>query len=120
MSVRALATVVQFVSDPARAGEWYTRLLGVAPTPYGAPYFRFGEGAYLILAPSASGTGRGGTGVWFEVEDVEQAYRQLTADGFVFNEPPYAIPPGNLVTLFDPDGNLVGLIDNSSGGMPAR
>lgn len=35
-----------------------------------------------------------------------------------FNEPLFDIPPGRLVTLDDPDGNIVGLIDNSRGGMP--
>ncbi len=36
------------------------------------------------------------------------------------NEPPFDIPPGRLVTLNDPDGNIVGLIDNSKGGMPGQ
>ena len=30
----------------------------------------------------------------------------------------YEIPPGLLVTLNDPDGNIIGFIDNSAGGMP--
>jgi hypothetical protein len=30
------------------------------------------------------------------------------------------IPPGRLVTLSDPDGNIVELIDNSKGGMPGQ
>ena len=34
--------------------------------------------------------------------------------------PPFDIPPGRLVTLNDPDGNIVGLIDNSKGGMPEQ
>ena len=33
---------------------------------------------------------------------------------------PFDIPPGQLVTLNDPDGNIVGLIDNSKGGMPEQ
>ncbi|TMQ22561.1 MAG: hypothetical protein E6K82_13040 [Candidatus Rokuibacteriota bacterium] len=70
------------------------RLLGVEPTPYDAPYFKFDEHAYLILSTSKPGTGRGGTGVWF--------------------------PPGRLVTLNDPDGNIIGLIDNSKVGMPGQ
>jgi hypothetical protein len=35
-------------------------------------------------------------------------------------EPPLDIPTGRLVTLNDPDRNIVGLIDNSKGGMPGR
>ena len=58
----------------------------------------------MILAPSAPGTGRGGSGVWFEVEDVDAAYAERTAEGFAFNEEPFDIPPGKLVTINDPDG----------------
>ena len=120
MRVRRLETVVQYVSDPAASARWYARLLGIEPTPYVAPYFRFDEHAYLILASAAPGTGRGGSGVWFEVESVAEAYRELVAAGFDFNEEPYEMPPGLLVTLNDPDGNIIGFIDNSAGGMPGQ
>ncbi len=120
MRVRRLETVVQFVSDPEKSTAWYARLLGVEPTPYVGPYFRFDEHAYLILAPAAPGTGRGGSGVWFEVESVDATYHELKDAGFSFNEAPYDIPPGRLVTLNDPDGNIIGLIDNTRGGMPGQ
>ncbi len=119
MKVRRLETVVQFVSDPERSKQWYAEFLGIAPTPYEGPYFKFQEHAYLILAPSAPGTGRGGSGVWFEVESVDEAYEQLKSR-YRFNDPPFDIPPGRLVTLNDPDGNVIGLIDNSKGGMPGQ
>lgn len=120
MRVRRLETVVQYVADPEASASWYARLLGVEPTPYVAPYFQFDEHAYLILATAEPGTGRGGSGVWFEVESVAEAYRELLAAGFEFNEPQYQIPPGLLVTLNDPDGNIIGFIDNSTGGMPGQ
>lgn len=119
--VRRIETVIQWCSDPEGSAAWYTRLLGVERTPYEGPYFRLGEGCYLILAPSSPGTGRGGTGVWFEVDDVDRRFAEMKAEGFAFNEAaPFDIPPGRLVTLNDPDGNIVGLIDNSKGGMPGR
>ncbi len=118
MKVRRLETVVQFVTDPEKARSWYADFLGVESTPYEGPYFRFDERAYLILAPSSPGTGRGGSGVWFEVLNVDEAYEELRGRGFAFNEPPFDIPPGRLVTLNDPDGNIIGLVDNSKGGMP--
>ena len=96
------------------------RFLGIEPTPYEGPYFKFDEHAYLILAQGAPGTGRGGSGVWFEVENVQVSYEELRAKGFEFNEAPYDIPPGKLVTINDPDGNIIGLIDNSKGGMPGQ
>ena len=54
------------------------------------------------------------------MDSVDEAYKELGAKGFTFNEPPFDIPPGRLVTLKDPDGNIVGLIDNSKGGMPGQ
>lgn len=123
MTVRArrIETAIQFVSDVSAAARWYADVLGFEPTPYEGPYFKFSEHAYLILAPASAGTGRGGTGVWFEVDDVGVAFEELKGRGYVFNEPePFDIPPGKLVTLFDPDGNLIGLIDNSKGGMPGQ
>lgn len=116
---RRIETVFQWASDPAVSTSWYTRLLGIEPTPYVAPFFRFGEHCYLIIGQAAPGTGRGGTGVWFEVENVDRSYAELRAEGFVFNEPPFDIPPGRLVTLNDPDGNIVGLLDNSKGACRA-
>ena len=119
MKVNRIETVLQWVADPEASARWYADILGVQPTPYDAPYFKFGEHAYLILAPAAPGTGRGGTGVWFEVDDVDAAFAELSAKGYAFNEAePFDIPPGRLVTLNDPDGNIIGLIDNSKACMP--
>ena len=120
MRIRRIETVIQFVSDQQASSQWYARLLGIEPTPYGAPYFKFDEHAYLIRAPGKPGTGRGGSGCWFLVDSVDEAYKELQPNGFTFNEPPFDIPPGRLVTLLDPDGNIVGLIDNSKGGMPGQ
>lgn len=121
MRVRRIETVIQFVVEPEASKRWYADLLGVEPTPYEGPYFRFeGEHTYLILAPGAPGTGRGGSGCWFEVESVDDAHAEFRERGYEFNEPPFDIPPGRLVTLLDPDGNVVGLIDNSKGGMPGQ
>lgn len=120
MRIQRIETVIQFVSDQQTSSRWYAKLLGIEPTPYGAPYFTFDKHAYLILAPGKPGTGRGGSGCWFLVDSVDEAYQELQAKGFTFNEPPFDIPPGRLVTLLDPDGNIVGLIDNSKGGMPSQ
>jgi predicted enzyme related to lactoylglutathione lyase len=56
--------------------------------------------------------------VYIHVADVDAAYQELTARGYRFNEAPYDIPVGRLVTLTDPDGNLIGLEDRSKGGLP--
>ncbi len=94
MRVRRIETVLQWVSDPQASSQWYARLLGLTPTPYEVPYFKFAEHAYLLFAQATPGTGRGGTGVWFEVESVDTAYQALQAQGFTFNGPPSTFPRG--------------------------
>jgi predicted enzyme related to lactoylglutathione lyase len=116
MKVSRIEVVVQFCVDPEKSQAWYADFLGVETTPYPAPLFVL-EGATLLLAPGAPGTGRGGTGVYFYVESVDAAYKELTARGYRFNEAPYDVPVGRLVTLNDPDGNIVGLEDRSTGGL---
>jgi predicted enzyme related to lactoylglutathione lyase len=49
---------------------------------------------------------------------VDEAFKELTGRGYTFNEEPYDIPPGRLVTINDPDGNIIGLEDRSKGGLP--
>ena len=120
MQVRRIETVLQWVTDVDASTRWYADFLGLDVTDYEAPFFKFDANAYLILAPASPGTGRGGTGVWFEVEDVDAAHTELTGRGYAFNEEPFDIPPGCLVTINDPDGNIIGLIDNPKGGMPGQ
>jgi predicted enzyme related to lactoylglutathione lyase len=116
MKVSAIEVVVQFCVDPEQSKAWYTDFLGVETTPYPSPLFVL-SGTTLLLAPGTPGTGRGGTGVYFRVESVDEAYNELTARGYRFNEAPYDVPVGRLVTLNDPDGNIVGLEDRSKGGL---
>ena len=114
MKTTAVSGVMQYVADLEASKAWYEDFLGVKTSPFEVPLFEWGEGCQLLLAPSSEGTGRGGTGVWFEVEDVQAAYEERVGRGYAFNEEPMAIPPGKLVTINDPDGNIVGLIDNSA------
>ena len=117
MNANRLDSVMQYVADLDASKAWYQDFLGVEPTAFDIPLFQIGEGASLFLAPSAPGTGRGGTAVWFSVEDVVGAYEERKRRGYEFNEEPQDIPPGKMVTINDPDGNIVGLIDNSNGGV---
>jgi predicted enzyme related to lactoylglutathione lyase len=109
--------ILQFCLDMERSKNWYEDFLGLKAVAYGGGLFVF-DGTTLHLAPGSPGTGRGGTGVYFHVEDVDAAYKELTARGYKFNEVPYDIPVGRLVTLNDPDGNIIGLEDRSKGGLP--
>lgn len=116
MKVSGMEVVAQFCVDPEKSKAWYADFLGVETTQYPSPLFVLG-GSTLLLALGAPGTGRGGTGVYFHVESVDEAYQALTARGYQFNEEPYDVPVGRLVTINDPDGNILGLEDRSKGGL---
>ena len=81
MKIRGLDSVLQFCVDPEKSAEWYRDFLGLETTPYAGPLFALGDGVTLFLAPGSPGTGRGGTGVYFEVDSVDEAYRELVARG---------------------------------------
>jgi predicted enzyme related to lactoylglutathione lyase len=117
MPILSLGTAIQFCVDLEVSQKWYTDFLGKEPTPYDAPLYTFGDNAAVMLAPGAPGTGRGGTGLYFAVEDVVTTYNELKGRGYVFNEEPWDSPAGKVVTLMDPDGNIIGIADNSHGGL---
>ena len=119
MKISSVEVIVQFCLDIEQSKAWYEDFLGVEAVAYGGGLFAL-AGTALHLAPGAPGTGRGGTGVYFHVDDVEAAYQALTVRGYRVNEEPYDIPVGRLVTLNDPDGNIVGLEDRSKGGLPVE
>jgi hypothetical protein len=49
--------------------------------------------------------------------DVDDACKELRERGYPFNEAPFDGRPGGLVTLNDPDGNVIGFVDNTKGEM---
>lgn len=100
--MRRIETVIQWVSNAKTSQAWCADFFVVEPTPYEEPYLNFSKHAYVILASSAPGTERAG-GVGFEVEDVDAAYAELSDRGYVFNEEPFDIQPGRLITINDPN-----------------
>jgi predicted enzyme related to lactoylglutathione lyase len=118
LKVNRIEAILQFCVDPEKSKAWYADFLGMDTTAYDGPMFVLEGNTTLFLAPGAPGTGRGGTGVYFHVESVDEAFKELTGRGYTFNEEPYDIPPGRLVTINDPDGNIIGLEDRSKGGLP--
>lgn len=113
MKTTSLASAMQYVSDPEASVRWYADLLGIETSPFPLPMFDWGDGARLMISPSAPGTGRGGTSVWFAVDDVSATYAEALGKGYVFDEEPQETPEGQFVSLNDPDGNIVGFMDRS-------
>ena len=117
VKINRVEVIVQFCLDMEKSKAWYGDFLGLQAVDYGGGLFAL-DGTTLLLAPASPGTGRGGTGVYFQVDNVDEAFKELTDRGYRFNEEPYDIPVGRLVTINDPDGNIVGLEDRTKGGLP--
>ncbi len=49
--------------------------------------------------------------IWFKVESVTEAYKEMAEKGIVFLSAPYKIQTGWAVEFTDPSGNVLGLTD---------
>lgn len=124
------------VRDMKRSFEWYSRMFGIEPGPRNhneGPELEAGvevPGAVLDYSMIEIGTTRiefleysapegddfslrncdvGAAHICLQVDDMDEAYRELTERGAVFNAPPVKLVTGALVGsqwayLRDPDG----------------
>ena len=107
------------VSDLDASANWYTSKLGLIPDPrYNTPTWRQFNlpGIPLIaigLNRNAAGVGSGGAGSTFVVNDVAAARESLIEQGVPVG-PITDVGGGVLLCFFkDPDGNSLGLRQNS-------
>lgn len=100
-----------FVSDIERSRAFFEDALGlkcnVADQEHGYASYSAGDISFgTAVTDDTSLLGRH-TGVGFMVEDIDQAYQNLTSSGVEFEMPPTAQPWGGVLALFkDPDGNV--------------
>ena len=102
------------VADLATTRDWYRSVLGLDVE------FEAGKAAglkdqsnfTLILAEDGQPASR--CNLFFQVNDVEAAYREMSARGVTFHYPPQSNDWGYGAGLSDPDGRLVGLWDETS------
>ncbi len=111
-----LRTVVYYVSDVAKARDWYAGVLGIQPYFDEPFYVGFTVGGYeLGLHPIDKATEINGkyATVYWGVEDVAATYASLLAAGATPYEEPENVG-GDIVVaaVKDPWGNAFGLIYN--------
>ncbi len=114
-ALKGLRTVIYPAPDLARAKEWYSRTLGLAPYFDEPFYVGFNVGGFeLGLLPDApvASAPSGGLSYW-GVDDVPAAFAQLLAQGATAHEEPKNVG-GEIVvaSVLDPFGNIIGLIYN--------
>lgn len=111
-STQGIKTVLHPVTDVTRAKAVYTALLGIPPqndAPYYVGYDVAGQ--HIGLVPG--GQGMTAPVAYWHVSDIEGKLAQVTAAGATVKESPRDVGGGRLVASFtDPDGNVLGLIQD--------
>ena len=113
-STEGIKTVLHPVSDLARAKAMYAALLGVAPMADSEYYVGFeAEGQQIGLVPGGAAQGMTSPVAYWHVADIEAKLAEVTAAGATVKEPSRNVGGGRLVATFtDPDGNVLGLIQD--------
>ena len=103
------------VTDLEAAKTFYTALLG-APPAQDAPYYVGYEaaGQQIGLVPGGGEQGMTSPVAYWHVSDLEARLAAVTAAGGSVKEEPHEVAPGRRVATFtDPDGNVLGLLQDS-------
>jgi predicted enzyme related to lactoylglutathione lyase len=113
-STQGIKTVLHPVTDLDKAKAVYTALLGMPPQ-HDAPYYVGYEaaGQHIGLVPNAAQQGMTAPVDYWHVPDIEAKLAEVTAAGAVVKEAPHDVGGGRLVaTVTDPDGNVLGLLQD--------
>lgn len=110
-----LRTAAYYVSDIAKARDWYASILGFAPYFDEPFYVGFNVGGYeLGLQPSeASAAKAEGVVAYWGVNDAAAALKYLLEKGATANEDVQDVGQNiTVATVRDPFGNIFGVIEN--------
>jgi predicted enzyme related to lactoylglutathione lyase len=113
-STQGIKTVLHPVSDMAKAKAVYAALLGVQPQTDSAYYVGFeAAGQQIGLVPSGGPQSMTSPVAYWHVADIEAKLAEVTAAGATVKEFPHDVGGGRLVAaVTDPDGNVLGLIQD--------
>ena len=113
-STLGIKTVLHPVSDLAASKAMYTALLGVEPAADSAYYVGFDvEGQHIGLVPGGGPQGMTSPVAYWHVGDIEAKLAEVTEAGATLKDPARDVGGGRLVaTVTDPDGNVLGLLQD--------
>jgi predicted enzyme related to lactoylglutathione lyase len=114
-STQGIKTVLHPVSDLDAAKTVYTALLGMPPQADSPYYVGFeAEGQQIGLVPGGGPQGMTSPVAFWHVADIEAKLGEVTAAGASVKEAAHDVGGGRLVaTVTDPDGNVLGLIQDA-------
>ena len=111
-----LRTAIYHVRDLDRAKEWYGTVLGIRPYFDEPCYVGFDVGGFeLGLQPDEPGASRASTGVvaYWGVDDAEAAFDRLLELGAIEHGGVQDVGDDiRVASVFDPYGNVFGVIEN--------
>ncbi|HEX6520725.1 MAG TPA: VOC family protein [Streptosporangiaceae bacterium] len=113
-TTEGIKTVLHPVSDLERAKPMYAALLGMQPQADSPYYVGFeAEGQQIGLVPPSGQQGMTSPVAFWHVPDIEAKLAEVTAAGGAVKDAPHDVGGGRLVATFtDPDGNVLGLIQD--------
>jgi len=113
-TTQGIKTVLHPVSDVAAAKAVYAALLGIPPTTDDSYYVGFeAAGQHIGLVPGGESQGMTSPVTFWHVSDIEAKLAEVTAAGATLKEAAHDVGGGRLVATFtDPDGNVLGLIQD--------
>jgi predicted enzyme related to lactoylglutathione lyase len=115
-STQGIKTVLHPVSDLAASKPVYAALLGVPPSADASYYVGFeAAGQHIGLVPGGTESMSSPVAYW-HVSDIEAKLAEVTAAGAAVKDPVRDVGGGRLVaTVTDPDGNVLGLLQDPVG-----
>jgi predicted enzyme related to lactoylglutathione lyase len=113
-STMGIKTVLHPVSDLSKAKAVYAALLGIQPQADSPYYVGFDvEGQHIGLVPRGGSQSMTSPVAYWHVPDIEAKLAEVTAAGAAVQDAPHDVGGGRLVATFtDPDGNVLGLIQD--------
>ncbi|PWS28298.1 glyoxalase/bleomycin resistance/extradiol dioxygenase family protein [Pedobacter yonginense] len=119
--LQGLRTIVYYVSDLDTAKEWYKKVFEIEPY-FNEPYYvGYNVGGFeLGLDPDDSGYSKGNQSItYWGVQDIQETFACLKAlDVEIHQEPNNVGGPVWVGSIFDPFGNVIGLIENPAFSLP--
>jgi predicted enzyme related to lactoylglutathione lyase len=113
-STEGIKTVLIPVSDVGKSKAMYAALLGLDPQADAAYYVGFdAAGQHIGLVPSGAQQGMTSPVTYWHVSDIAAKLAEVSAVGGLVMEQPHDVGGGRLVATFtDPDGNVLGLLQD--------
>ena len=121
--IKGLATVIYYVADLDKAKAWYAAAFEQAPYFDEPFYVGFNIAGYELGLHPQTDTGhpgRGGGVAYWRVNDINEALSHFTASGATVVHEIQDVGEGiKVLTVADPFGNDIGLIENPHFSLPA-